>query len=392
MGVKVKFFRGLWCVRVEYKGKRKSKGYKTEEKAIQVAEKLRTALDIYGTDAFAILSRQQVALIPKEKPKPLFKAYAKRWIEELEKQSLRLSTRTSYRYHAEKHLIPYFGDMLLDEIGYSQLKAFVLEQTKKYRRDTVRLDIATMRLIFGEAFREGIVERSPVASLGKFIGGASRRKEKVDPFSLEELHQLEAKVQEKHAAYYEFVLMMSRTGVRIGEALGLQWKDLDLDKGIALICRNFPIHRNVQPPKTKSSERSIDLSPELVEALRALFRRRREEYFANGDTEMPKWVFCGQRGEPFQYSNFRRRCWLKVLREAKVRERTPHDLRHSYASLMLLSGEPLAYVSAQLGHRSPEITLRVYSHWIPGTKRSVRHVLDNRSATNPQQSSIGAEK
>ena len=69
MGVKVKFFRGLWRVLVEYKGKRKSKGFAKEEKANDVAEKLRTALDIYGTDAFAILSRQQMALKPKEKRK-----------------------------------------------------------------------------------------------------------------------------------------------------------------------------------------------------------------------------------------------------------------------------------------------------------------------------------
>ena len=80
MGVKVLFFRGLWCVRVEYKGKRKSKGYKTEAKALHAEEKIRTALDIYGTDAFAILSRQKQTLKPKEKPKPLFKAYAKRWM------------------------------------------------------------------------------------------------------------------------------------------------------------------------------------------------------------------------------------------------------------------------------------------------------------------------
>ena len=392
MGVKVLFFRGLWCVRVEYKGKRKSKGFTKEGKANDVAERIRTALDIYGTDAFSILSRQQKALKPKEIPKPLFKAYATRWVEELEMQSLSLSTRTSYRYHAEKHLIPHFGDMLLDEIGYSELKAFVLEQTKKYRKDTVRLDIATMRLIFGEAFREGVVDRSPVASLGKFIGGASRRKEKVDPFTLEELHQLEARVAEKHAAYYEFVLMMARTGVRIGEALGLQWQDLDLDKGIALIRRNIPIHRQVQRTKTKSSERSLDLSPELVDALRSLFRRRREEWFAKGEPEIPKWVFCGQRGEPFQYSNFRRRCWLRALKDAKVRERTPHDLRHTYASQMLLAGEPLSYVSAQLGHKSPEITLRVYSHWIPGTKRLATHALDCRSAENPQKAPIGVGK
>jgi integrase len=279
--------------------------------------------------------------------------------------------------------------MLLDEIGYPELKAFILEQVKTYRRDTVRLDIATMRLIFGEAFREGIVERSPVVSLGKFIGGASRRKEKVDPFSLEDLHKVEAKVAEKHSAYYEFVLFMARTGARIGEAIGLQWKDLDLDQGIAMIRRNIPIHRQVQRTKTKSSERSLDLSPELAEALRSLLRRRREQLFAKGVTEIPKWVFCGHTGEPFQYSNFRRRCWVPALKDAKVRQRTPHDLRHTYASQMLLAGEPLAYVSAQLGHKSPEITLRVYSHWIPGTKRSATHALDCQSAENPQKMPSG---
>jgi hypothetical protein len=49
---------------------------------------------------------------------------------------------------------------------------------------------------------------------------------------------------------------------------------------------------------------------------------------------------------------------------------------------MLLAGEPLAYVSAQLGHKSPEITLRVYSHWVPGTRRSATHALDSRPAEN----------
>ncbi len=59
------------------------------------------------------------------------------------------------------------------------------------------------------------------------------------------------------------------------------------------------------------------------------------------------------------------------------------------ASQMLLAGEPLAYVSSQLGHKSPEITLRVYSHWIPGTKRSATHALDCRPAENPQKTSTG---
>jgi integrase len=158
-----------------------------------------------------------------------------------------------------------------------------------------------------------------------------------------------------------------------------------------LIRINISIHRQVQRTKTKSSERTLDLSPELIQALQSLLRRRREEWFAKGKMEIPEGTFSGQTGEPFQYSNFHRRCWLPALRAAKVRERTPHDLKHTYASAMLLAGEPLAYVSAQLGHKSPEITLRVCSNWIPGTKRSARHALDSGSAENPQRVSGGVE-
>jgi|GEM_PF-5884349 len=101
-----------------------------------------------------------------------------------------------------------------------------------------------------------------------------------------------------------------------------------------MIRRNIPIHRQVQKTKTKSSERSLDLSPELAEALRSLLRGRREQLFAKGVTEIPKWVFCGHTGEPFQYSNFRRRCWVPALKDAKVRQRTLHDLSYVLSLIM----------------------------------------------------------
>jgi integrase len=91
-----------------------------------------------------------------------------------------------------------------------------------------------------------------------------------------------------------------------------------------------------------------------------------------------------QDGTPIHYTNFLRRVWHKVQDLAKVRRRTPHDLRHTWASHMLAAGADLAYVSAQLGHANPSITLRTYSHWVPGTRRVATSILDTKPARMPE--------
>jgi integrase len=104
-----------------------------------------------------------------------------------------------------------------------------------------------------------------------------------------------------------------------------------------------------------------------------------------------EWVFSTEDGTPIHYTNFLRRVWHKVQDIAKVRRRTPHDLRHSWASHMLSAGADLAYVSAQLGHASPSITLRIYSHWVPGPRRVTTGVLDRKNANNLQMEAVGEE-
>jgi hypothetical protein len=68
---------------------------------------------------------------------------------------------------------------------------------------------------------------------------------------------------------------------------------------------------------------------------------------------------------------------------AKIRRRTPHDLRHSWASHMLAAGADLAYVSSQLGHSNPATTLRIYAHWAPGTRRVGTSILDRQISSTP---------
>jgi integrase len=213
--------------------------------------------------------------------------------------------------------------------------------------------------------------------MGKWYRKARPLREDPDPFSLEELHQVEAVCRERWPEWYEFILFMGRTGVRVGEAIAMQTPDLDLEGQQAVIRRNMPIHRELGTPKSIASARIVDLSPQLVQALESRILRRKAADLAAGISEVSEWLFATSRGNPPDYSRFAK-VWNRLQARAKVRRRRPHDLRHTYATLNLLAGKPLAWVSAQLGHKSQEITLRIYAHWIKGAPSGATDVLDSK--------------
>jgi integrase len=141
----------------------------------------------------------------------------------------------------------------------------------------------------------------------------------------------------------------------------------------------------VETPKTAASERKVDMSPELAAELKRILVEKKKQALAAGKPfDMEQWAFPNDEGTPIFYTNFLRRVWYKIQDAAKVRRRTPHDLRHSWASHMLAAGADLAYVSAQLGHANPATTLRIYAHWVPGTRRVTTSILDMKPASTPE--------
>jgi integrase len=292
-----------------------------------------------------------------------------------------------------KHVVPAFGSERLNSIDYSRLKAWVIGQSGQYAKDSVRLQLAVLRNMLQEAVNEGILTVNPVMKLGKFYRSAKRIKEKIDPFTIEELHRIEEKCRERFPEFYPFILCMARTGMRIGEATALQWHDMDFEKNYIVVRRNIPHHRQVETTKTEASQRKVDMSPELLFEMKRLRTERKKKLLAEGKVfDAEEWVFPTEDGTPIHYTNFLRRVWHKAQDQAQVRRRTPHDLRHTWASHMLASGADLAYVSAQLGHANPSITLRIYSHWVPGMRRITTGVLDNKkNASNLQMEADGKE-
>jgi integrase len=396
MSVKVvEMYPGSWYIRVVYKHFRKTKQIGSKERAVEVSRKLATALELYGFDALKMFEDSSE---PPVKPAPIptiptVNEYQVKWLAELERTDLKRSTKESYTYHVTKHIVPSFGKERIDSLDYPRLKAWVIEQAAKYSKDTVRLNVAVLRAMLQESVNEGILAVNPVMKLGKFYRSARRIKEKIDPFTIEELHLIESTCRERIPEHYPFILCMARTGMRIGEATALQWHDIDFTNNYIVVRRNIPHHRQVETTKTEASQRKVDMSPELSAELRRLRTEKKKQALADGKAfDAEGWVFPTEDGTPIFYTNFLRRVWHKVQDIAKVRRRTPHDLRHSWASHMLAAGADLAYVSNQLGHANPSITLRIYSHWVPGVRRITTAVLDTKNASNLQMEAPGEEK
>jgi integrase len=382
-------YPGKWYLRITYQNIRKTKAVASREKAFELKKKLDMALELYGLDAFRVVeeanAREQTVRRSAPTAIPTVDEYRKKWEAELEKTDLKRSTKESYAYLLNKHVVPAFGTQRLDAIDYSRLKAWVIVQAGEYSKDSVRLQIAVLRTMLQEAVNEGILPANPVVKLGKFYRSGKKIKEKIDPFTILELHLIEEKCRERFPEYYVFILCMARTGMRIGEVTALQWWDIDFSRGYILVRRNIPHHRQVETTKTAASERKVDMSPELAAELKRLLTERKKEAFSEGKPhDAEEWVFRTDKGTPIHYTNFLRRIWHRVQDLAQVRRRTPHNLSHTWASHMLAGGADLAYVSAQLGHANPSITLRIYSHWVPGTRRVTTSILDTKPASTSE--------
>lgn len=232
----------------------------------------------------------------------------------------------------------------------------------------------------------------------EFKGGAGKRS--IDPLTREELAKLLDTAQ-THAiqragetvypyrGHHAFLLLLARTGLRLGEALALQWGDVDLNGGFLTVRRAW-VKGKITTPKSHKTRR-VDLSSQLRGVLRERWAARYERVVAI-DAEaqaaieaeraaaLDAWVFSEEKN-PADPDNFRKRIFEPLLTTAELRKVRIHDLRHTFASLMLQAGKELLNVSQQLGHHSASFTLERYGHLIPRDRRGEVDCLDD-AATN----------
>ena len=166
-------------------------------------------------------------------------------------------------------------------------------------------------------------------------------------------------------------------GLRPGEVLGLQWSDIDFNERTLSVRRSLKRENNqlrFGPPKTNGSSRTLKMSIQLTSALQRHATKQQRQRVAAGEL----WhefdlVVATEMGTPVDPSNARR-ALNEFCVDAKIGHWSPNELRHSFASLMSLSGAPMEEVADAMGHVDTRMTSQVYRHNL----KSVVDVAESR--------------
>jgi len=377
MAVKVKQHKGKWWVFIDHKGKRKAKCIgKSEKAAKEVAGKIEAKLKLGD---FSLLD---------EKSQRPFDAYFRAWLDTYVKAHCKERTYDLYEAAFRLYLLPAFGQKDITAVTREAVKKLaygMLAQGKG--RGYVGSVLVPLSEMFNHAVEDGHIDHTPCSRILRKTRkekGEQRPKEKGSFLTREELGVLLWTCQEHFPASYPFVSLLARTGLRCGEAVALQWDDLDFHGRFIDVRRTFS-HGRLTTPKSGKGRR-VDMSQQLTETLKALLVERKKEALRQGWGEVPPRVFLSPEGARLDASHFYNRIWRKLLAKAGLRHIRIHDLRHTFASLLIQNSESLAYVKEQLGHSSIQITVDTYGHLVPGGNRQAVDKLDgleNSTIRNP---------
>jgi integrase len=158
-------------------------------------------------------------------------------------------------------------------------------------------------------------------------------------------------------------VLVIQTGMRRGELFGLTWNDVDLDNGWLHVKQALaPGGESFNAPKTAKGRRKIRLTPVAVEALKRHKIAQNQERLRQGSSWQDYGlVFCSSVGTPMNPDNFVKRSYKPLLKRAGLPQLCFHDLRHTFASLMMPNEHP-KIVQEMLGHSRISTTLDIYSH------------------------------
>jgi len=361
-------------------------------------------------------AEERLAAIIKTGKKPVnnqqtFGEYAEWWLENCAKGNIKDSTLDEYRAVLNNHVYPVFGSRPLTKITRRMVREFITQKKNtNLTRSTIKNILAPVRAIYNQGIEDDDLQVNPASKVGKF-NKREPGETKINPLNREELAKLLKTAGERLLHHYPALLCAARTGVREGELIGLKWTDVDFNGRFIEVRRNVSKGRVTTPKSGKA--RKVDMSLQLTNTLDGLLgkikaealkremekpqeeRRKSEEVLTE---VMDGWLFTTPNdGKQLDPNNMRKRVFYRCLDYAELRRVRFHDLRHTFASLLIQQGESLVYVKDQLGHHSIQITVDTYGHLVPGGNRQAVDRLDDAlppadEAGNEENDEVVAEK
>jgi integrase len=349
------------------KGARVRKTYGTKREALDARDKIGTSI-------------ANNSYIPP-KQRPVFGAIAEEWFRG--KCDRRPGTVANWKAQLDLHLIPRLGNIRLDRIDVALMESLRDDLRKTLSAKSVKAVLTTAGAIFKLAIRRELTTRNPAADAERPFEGAteltaqnetgeSRHIAAVKPSEVLTPAEMRKMLDCAARGLYRTLFLAScMTGMRSGELFALRWSDIEFGSRPRIFVRRTLSWSRAQDekgsvrakffaPKTQAGQREIPLAEPLAIALKSW---KLESPTNDGDL-----VFATADGQPIRRSNALRYGLWPALRRAQLRKVNMHSLRHSFASSLIMGNAPITEVQHLLGHSSPAVTLRVYSHWFRDLK------------------------
>lgn len=313
----------------------------------------------------------------------LLRDYLEIWLQ-LKKRQVKQSTLLKIDRSFRLYVLPRFGFTKVSSIKRLDCVQWVNAMCEDLNVDSVKSYVAPLINALEDAVNEyRIIDTNPMKNIK--YPRSNKRKNIVNFFELDELKKLLDVSERQKENFYQsnyqyFVLttLLARTGLRLGEALALNWNDIDGNN----LSVSKTLYREkgqdfITSPKTESSYRSIALDNKTLDILKSLKIAKMKFSLSNKNYSLnKKLVFSDYTGSYLKQSSYRT-YFYKICKLADVPVLSPHSLRHSHAVHLLESGANMKYVSERLGHATINMTANVYLHVSKKIERDAISMYEN---------------
>lgn len=297
------------------------------------------------------------------------------WLDRCERERVKPRTYSRYKGLIVQHILPELGDTQIDDLGRRQISEFLTAHQadgnlrgEALSATSTNLMLTVLNAAFTYACDMELLPANPCDRIRRVPGPPSR----VEAFTREEQRRLEEAIAVSEDRRLFGIRLCLYTGLRIGELLGLEWQDVDMEKGILHIQKTVYREKNaegewqlfVDRPKTAASERMVPLPGYLAEDLRIYRRGARSEF-----------VIENKKAERMSIRSYQY-LFERLTEKAGVRKLNFHALRHTFATRALECGMDIKTLSELMGHKNATITLNRYAHSMMDTKIAAMNKLE----------------
>jgi integrase len=350
----VKLHNGSWSLRIReldhttgnWKTRRFVLGkFKSEKDALLTAEPIIKAINEHNKTE---PKKLHAKLTFKEFVESYWKAYTV-------KKKFQISTLDHRNTILDLHILPFFGDKLMQDVQPSDISKFFqlkAKSEKAYSDNTMQAFYGILRVIFDLAEQNDVIEKNPVRPKLHKPEGVMTEKPTLNAAQIREVLSRLTDEQERL-----FALLLAVTGMRFGECLALRWIDFNAQR-LELSINHTLYRGKLKDPKTEGSKAKIKLAPQIVEILLA---HRAASAFQDTDD----FIFCRKDGNPLKAFSIRDHLHAAMDKAEIQRVKGkygPHIFRHSAGTILHKKSRDLKLVQGMLRHSDISTTSDIYVH------------------------------